>query len=64
MCEIQPAVLTIVRESSTQLVIYSLDTVRYFTYSQIFKPQKGSMDRGPDFFDTCNYCIDYITITS
>ena len=40
--EVRPAVL--VRESSTQLVMYSLDTcVRYSTYIPIFKPQKGSM---------------------
>ena len=39
--EVQPAVLR--RESSAQLIMYSLDTcVRYSTYTPIFKSQKGS----------------------
>ena len=43
MHEVRPVVL--VRESSTQLVMYSLDTcVRYSTYIPIFKSQKGSME--------------------
>ena len=41
--EVRPAVL--IRESSTQLLIYSLDTcVRYSTYLLIFMSQKGSME--------------------
>jgi hypothetical protein len=41
--EVRPAVL--VRENSTQLLMYSLDTcIRYSTYSPIFKSQKGSME--------------------
>ena len=57
--EVQPAVL--VREGSTQLVIYySLDTcVRYSTYIPIFKSQKGSMEA----LNSGNYLIDYIIIT-
>ena len=42
-CEVWPAVLS--RESSTQLIMYSLDTcVRYSTYIPIFKSQKGSTE--------------------
>ena len=42
-CEVQPAVLS--RESSAQLIMYSLDTcVRYSTYILIFKSQKGSTE--------------------
>jgi hypothetical protein len=41
--EVQPAIL--VKESSTQLIRYSLDTcVRYSTYLLIFKSQKGSIE--------------------
>ena len=41
--EVRPAML--VRESSTQLIRYSLDTcVRYSTYLLIFKSQKGSIE--------------------
>ena len=41
--EVRPAVL--VRKSSTQLLIYSLDKcVRYSTYLPIFKSQKGFME--------------------
>ena len=41
--EVRPAVLR--RESSTQLIMYSLDTcVRYSTYIPIFKSQKGSTE--------------------
>ena len=41
--EVRPAVL--VGESSTQLLMYSLDTcVRYSIYLPIFKLQKGSME--------------------
>ena len=41
--EVRPAIL--VRESSTQLIMYLLDTcVRYSTYLPIFKSQKGSME--------------------
>ena len=39
MCEVRPAVL--IRESSAQLMMYSLDTcVRYSAYILIFKSQK------------------------
>jgi hypothetical protein len=42
-CEVRPMVL--IRESSTQLIVYSLDTcIRYSTYSPIFKSQKGSIE--------------------
>ena len=42
-CEVQPAVLS--RESSAQLIMYSLDTcVRYSTYLPIFRSQKGSTE--------------------
>ena len=42
-CEVQPAVLS--RESSAQLIMYSLDTcVKYSTYIPIFKSQKGSTE--------------------
>ena len=42
-CEVQPAVL--VGESSTQLLMYSLDTgVRYSIYLPSFKSQKGSIE--------------------
>ena len=41
--EVRPAIL--VRESRTQLIMYSLDTcVRYFTCLLIFKSEKGSME--------------------
>ena len=41
--EVRPA--TLVRESSTQLVRYSLDArVRYSTYLLIFKSQNGSVE--------------------
>ena len=52
--EVRPAVF--VRESSTQLVMYSLDTcVGYSTYVYIpiFKSQKGSMK-----------ALDFLAITS
>ena len=43
MHEVWPAVL--IRESSTQLLMYSLDTsIRYSIYLPIFKPQKGSIE--------------------
>ena len=52
MREVRPAVL--IRESSTQLVMYLLDTcVRYYTYIPIFKSQKGSMK-----------ALDFLAITS
>ena len=41
--EVRPAVLH--RESSAQLIMYSLDTcVRYCTYIPIFRSQKGSTE--------------------
>jgi hypothetical protein len=41
--DFQPAIF--VRESSTQLIMYSLDIcVRYSTYLPIFKSQKGSIE--------------------
>ena len=41
--ELLPAIL--VGESSTQLLMYSLDTgIRYSTYLPIFKSQKGSIE--------------------
>ena len=41
--EVRPTVLY--RESSTQLIMYSLDTcVRYSTYIPIFRSQKGSTE--------------------
>ena len=56
ICEVRPVVL--IRESSTQLLIYSLDTcVRHSTYLPIFNSQKG-----PEFLG--NYFIDYVIITS
>ena len=49
MREIQPAVL--LRESSAQLIMYSLDT-HVSTYSLIFKSQKGS-NEALDFLIGC-----------
>ena len=47
--KVRPVVL--VRESSTQLVMYSLDTcVRYSTYTWIFKSQKGSIEALAEYF--------------
>ena len=41
--EVWPTVLR--RRSSTQLIMYSLDTcIRYYTYIPIFKSQKGSTE--------------------
>ena len=41
--EIRPAIL--VRESSTQLIMYSLDIcIQYSTYLPIFRSQKGSIE--------------------
>ena len=43
MYEVRPAIL--VRESSTQLIMYLLDTcIRYSAYIPIFKSQKGSTE--------------------
>ena len=54
--EVRPA--TLVRESSTWLVRYSLDTyVRYSTYLAIFKSQNGSIE-ALNFL--VNYLIDYL----
>ena len=51
-CEVWPAIL--IRESSTQLVMYLLDThVRYSTYLLIFKSHKGSSE-----------ALDFLIITS
>ena len=61
--DVWPAAL--VRESSTQLLMYSLDTcVRYSTYMYlpIFKSQKGSMEAGALNFPI--YLMDYIIIAS
>ena len=53
--EVRPAVL--VRECSTQLVMYSLDTyVRYFTYYINFQVSER-LRKGPGF--SGNYLIDY-----
>ena len=60
MREVRLAVLA--RESSTQLVMYSLDTcVRYSTYIPIFKSQKGSIE-ALNFLVI--HLIDYTIITS
>ena len=43
--EVRPAIHVLVRESSTQLIRYSLGIcVRYSTYLLIFKSQKGSIE--------------------
>jgi hypothetical protein len=53
--KVRPAIL--VTESSTQLIMYSLDIcVRYCTYLPIFKSQKGSIEA----LNFLNYLIDYL----
>ena len=54
--EVQPAVL--VRESSTQLVMYLLDTcVGYYTYYYTDFQVSERLHEGPEF--SGNYLIDY-----
>ena len=55
--EVRPAVL--VRESSTQLVMHSLDTcVRYSTYNYTDFQASERLHEGPEF--SHNYLIDYL----
>ena len=57
--EVRPAVHR--RESSAQLIIYSLDTcVRYSTYNTDFQVSER-LHGGPEF--SGNYLIDYVIIT-
>jgi hypothetical protein len=63
--EVRPAVGLLVRESSTQLLIYIIrwihvsDTLHIFTDFQV--SERLRLHGGPEFSD--NYLIDYIIIT-
>ena len=58
--EVRPAVLH--RESSAQLIMYSLDTcVRYSTYIYTDFQVSERLHGGPEF--SGNYLIDYVIIT-